>query len=82
MESWNDARASTQAARDHLQQAVALNPTHIESRRNLGSVLAQLKDPQGAREQLQKAIDLGDRDPAVRFELAAALRTLGENAGG
>ncbi len=68
-----------QAARDHLQQAVTLNPTHVESRRNLGSVLAQLKDPQGAREQLQKAIDLGDQDPAVRFELAAVLRTLGEN---
>jgi Flp pilus assembly protein TadD len=67
------------AARDHLQQAAALNPTHVASRRNLGSVLAQLKDPQGAREQLQKAIDLGDQDPAVRFELAAVLRTLGEN---
>jgi tetratricopeptide (TPR) repeat protein len=66
-------------ARDHLQQAVELNPRHVESRRNLGSVLAQLKDPQGAREQLQKAIDLGDQDPAVRFELAAVLRTLGEN---
>jgi Flp pilus assembly protein TadD len=68
-----------QAARDHLQQAVALNPSHVESRRNLGSVLAQLKDPQGACEQLEKAIDLGDEDPAIRFELAAVLRTLGEN---
>jgi Flp pilus assembly protein TadD len=68
-----------EAARDHLQQAVALNPAHFEARRNLGSVLAQLKDPEGAREQLQKAIDLGDEDPAVRFELAAVLRTLGEN---
>jgi Flp pilus assembly protein TadD len=68
-----------EAARDHLQQAVTLNPSHFESRRNLGSVLAQLKDPQAAREQLQKAIDLGDEDPAVRFELAAVLRTLGEN---
>ena len=68
-----------EAARDHLQQAVDLNPSHMESRRNLASVLAQLKDPQGAREQLQKAIDLGDEDPAVRFELAAVLRTLGEN---
>jgi Flp pilus assembly protein TadD len=56
-----------------------LNPSHMETRRNLASVLAQLKDPQGAREQLQKAIDLGDEDPAVRFELAAVLRTLGEN---
>jgi Flp pilus assembly protein TadD len=67
-----------EAARDHLQQAVALNPSHMESRRNLGSVLAQLKDPQGAREQLQNAIDLGDEDPAVRFELAGVLRMLGE----
>jgi len=68
-----------EAARDHLRQAVELNPSHVESRRNLGSVLAQLKDAQGAREQLQKAIDLGDQDPAVRFELSAVLRTLGEN---
>ncbi len=56
-----------------------MNPGHVESRRNLGSVLAQLNDPKGAQEQLQKAIDLGDEDPAVRFELAAVLRTLGEN---
>jgi tetratricopeptide (TPR) repeat protein len=67
------------AARNHLEAAVALNPSHVESRRNLGSVLAQLKDPQGARKQLQEAIDLGDEDPAVRFELAAVLRTLGED---
>src|SRR3984885_9338167 len=67
-----------EAPRNYMQQAGALNPSHTESRRNLGSVLAQLKDPQGAREQLQKAIDLGDEDPAVRFELAAVLRTLGE----
>jgi Flp pilus assembly protein TadD len=67
------------ASRDHLQEAVTLNPSHAESRRNLGSVLAQLKDLQGAREQLQKAIELGEEDPAVRFELATILRTLGEN---
>jgi Flp pilus assembly protein TadD len=67
------------AARDHLQQAVALNPDHYESRRNLGSVLAKLKDNQGAREQLEKAIALGGHDPQVRFELAGVLRALGEN---
>jgi Flp pilus assembly protein TadD len=67
------------AARDHLEQAVTLNPNHAEARRNLGSVLAQFKDLQGAREQLQKAIELGEQDPAVRFELAMILRTLGEN---
>jgi Flp pilus assembly protein TadD len=71
--------ANYEAARDHLEQAVALNPTHFEARRNLGGVLAELNDPQGAREQLQKAIDLGDEDPAVRFELATVLRKLGED---
>ncbi|MFY9802072.1 MAG: tetratricopeptide repeat protein [Candidatus Acidiferrales bacterium] len=77
-----DRRAGKyEAARDHLEQAVALNPNHFESRRNLGSVLAELKDPQGARAQLQKAIALGDQDPAVRFELATVLRTLGDNQG-
>lgn len=67
-----------EAARDHLQQAVALDPDQYESRRNLGSVLAQLKDNQGAREQLEKAILLGGHDPQIRFELAAVLRALGE----
>ncbi|MGA8153823.1 MAG: tetratricopeptide repeat protein [Terriglobales bacterium] len=67
------------AARDHLEQAVALNPSHYESRRNLGSVLAQLKDANGAKEQLEQAIALGGHDPEVRFELAGVLRSLGEN---
>ncbi|MFZ0617235.1 MAG: tetratricopeptide repeat protein, partial [Candidatus Acidiferrales bacterium] len=67
------------AARDHLEQAITVNPAHVESRSNLGSVLAQLKDLPGAKEQLQKAIELGDQDPAVRFELANVLRELGEN---
>jgi Flp pilus assembly protein TadD len=65
------------AARDHLEQAVALNPDHYDSRRNLGSVLAHLKDNQGAREQLEKAIALGSHDPQVRFELVGVLRALG-----
>jgi Flp pilus assembly protein TadD len=66
-------------ARGHLEQAVALNPNHYESRRNLGSVLAQLKDAQGARGQLEKAVAMGGHDPEVRFELAGVLRTLGED---
>ncbi|MGH9529816.1 MAG: tetratricopeptide repeat protein [Terriglobales bacterium] len=66
------------AARDHLQQAVAIDPNHYNSRYNLGVVLAQLKDPNDARVQLEKAIALGAPDPEVRFELASVLRTLGE----
>jgi len=68
-----------QASCNHLQQAVALNPDHYESRRHLGSVLAQLKNNHGAREQLEKAIALGSHDPQVRFELASVLRALGED---
>lgn len=69
------------AARDYLQQAVALNPNHVESRQSLGAVLAKLKDAPGAKEQLEKAIALGSRDPEIRFELAMVLRTLGETQG-
>jgi Flp pilus assembly protein TadD len=66
------------AARKHLEQAVALSPNDFESRSTLGIVLVQLNDPAGAREQLQKALDLGATEPEVHFELAKALRALGQ----
>jgi len=65
-------------ARKHLAEAVALNPNHYNSRYNYGVVLDQLKDPAGARIQLEKAIELGAQEPEIRFELAKVLRTLGE----
>lgn len=61
-----------------LEQAVALNPNHYNSRFNLGISLANLNDPKGAREQFEKALALGAQEPAVRFEYAKVLRTLGE----
>jgi tetratricopeptide (TPR) repeat protein len=45
---------------------------------NLGLVLVQLNDAAGAKVQLEKAIELGVREPQARFELAKVLRTLGE----
>ncbi len=66
------------AARRHLEQAVAFNPSDFNSRVNLGLVLAQLHEPAGAAEQLEKAVELGATEPQVRFELARALRTLGK----
>src|SRR5438477_5797609 len=36
-----------------------LNPNHYNSRYNLGVVLAKLTDYRGAKEQLEKAIELG-----------------------
>ena len=65
-------------AKTHLEQAVAADPNFFNSRYNLGMVLVFLKEWQGAKEQLQKAIDLGATEPQVHFEMAKALRGLGE----
>ncbi|MGP8093946.1 MAG: tetratricopeptide repeat protein [Candidatus Sulfotelmatobacter sp.] len=66
------------AGRTYLEQAVALNPNHYNSRFNLGIALSNLNDPQGARAQFEKALALGASEPQVRFEYAKVLRTLGE----
>jgi tetratricopeptide (TPR) repeat protein len=64
--------------RTFLEEAVALNPNHYNSRFNLGIALSNLNEPQGAREQFEKALALGANEPGVRFEYAKVLRTLGE----
>ena len=67
-----------QAARKHLEEAVALSPNDYNPRVNLGVVLAALNYPAGAKIQLEKALALGTDEPQVHFELAKVLRTLGE----
>ncbi|HEY2466449.1 MAG TPA: tetratricopeptide repeat protein [Terracidiphilus sp.] len=67
-----------QAARKHLEEAVALNPNDSNPRVNLGLVLVQLNDFAGAKIQLERALALGKDEPQVHFELAKVLRTLGE----
>ena len=64
--------------RAFLEEAVALNPNHYNSRYNLGLALANLNDPQGEREQFEKALALGSSEPGMRVEYAKVLRTLGE----
>lgn len=66
------------AGRDFLEKAVKLNPDHYNCHYNLGIALSNLNDAQGAREQFEKALALGAQEPAVRFEYAKVLRTLGE----
>ena len=66
-------------AKTMLEQAVAINPNFSDSRYNLGMVLVFLKEWQEAKEQLQKAIELGVVEAQVHFELAKALRGLGDN---
>ena len=67
-----------QAARKHLQYAVALNPNDYNPRVNLGVVLAALNDLAGAKLQLEKALALGTDEAQVHFELAKVERSLGE----
>jgi len=62
-----------------LEQAVAIEPNFYNSRYNLGMVLVFLKEWKEAKEHLEKAIALGASEPQVHFELAKALRGLGEN---
>ncbi len=65
-------------ARGHLKEAVELNPNYYNARYNLGVSLLEMKDFAGAREQLEKALELGAIEPEVRFKYATVLRNLGE----
>jgi Flp pilus assembly protein TadD len=67
------------AARKHLEEAVAANPNDMNSRVNLGLVLAQLHENAAAKAQLERAVELGATEPQVRIALAKVLRALGEN---
>lgn len=68
-------------AKVYLQQAIAIDPNFFYSRYNLGIVLVILKDYPGAKMNLEKAIELGASQPEVHFELAKALRGMGDTQG-
>ncbi len=65
------------AARAHLEKSLAIDPNYDQAHYTLGMVLAALKDEAGAAREFQQAIKLGDQRPEVRFQLAKALRSLG-----
>jgi len=65
-------------AKEYLEQSVTIDPNFVNSRLNLGMVLVQLKDWAGAKENLEKAIELGTPEAEVHYELGLALRGLGE----
>jgi tetratricopeptide (TPR) repeat protein len=65
-------------ARAHLEQSVALKPDYFQSHTELANILFSLKDLPGAKAQLEKAIELGDKEPAVQYQLAKVLQILGE----
>ena len=78
VDSWSEWRATIARLENTWRKRVILRPNNPMSRFNLGVVLAQLQDAAGAKEQLEKAIELGATEPQVRFELAKVLRMLGE----
>jgi Flp pilus assembly protein TadD len=67
-----------QQARSYLERSAKLKPDSGAPDAALGHVLAQLKDMRGAKEQLEKAIALGDKDDDVKQTLLTVLTSLGE----
>lgn len=65
-------------ARKHLEKAAAINPKHLNTHFDLGAVLAQMHEYGEAEKQFKLAIELGDTEPEVRFELSQALRKQGK----
>jgi tetratricopeptide (TPR) repeat protein len=73
-----NADGNPEQARVHLQESVALDPNNNNSLYNLGIVEVQLHQWEDAATNLQKAIALGIPLPEAHFELAKALRGLGQ----
>ena len=68
-----------QSAKAHLEEAVALVSDFYYSRYYLGATLVTLHEWKEARENLERAIALGDTEPEVHYRLGMALHGLGEN---
>jgi tetratricopeptide (TPR) repeat protein len=67
-----------EAARNHLREAVAIQPDDYSARYNYGTALLQLHDAAEAKEQLEKAVALDNSQADAHFQLALALRALKE----
>jgi predicted CXXCH cytochrome family protein len=70
------AKGQAQAALPHYREAVRIRPEFGRAELGLGAALSAVGDRAGAIAHLQKAA--ADRDPAVRDQAAAALRSLGQ----
>ncbi|MFZ1941195.1 MAG: tetratricopeptide repeat protein [Terracidiphilus sp.] len=68
------------SARGFFERSIALKADYDHPHADLGSTLAALGDFPGAKEQLEKAIDLGDKEPEVEYNLARVLLRMGESA--
>ncbi len=72
-------KGNYQEAKTLLEKAVSLDGNFFYSRSNLGMALVQLREWPEAKQQLEKAIALSDTEPELHFELAKALRGLGDS---
>lgn len=71
-------RGEYEAALPHLERAVAMRPQHYDSRLNLGITLLKLHRLDESKAELQTAASMREASADVHFQLAAALRGLGE----
>jgi tetratricopeptide (TPR) repeat protein len=67
-------------AKEHLQEAIALNPVDASARYYLGLVYVRLDDAPRAKVQLQRSLALGSIQPETHCQLGTVLRNLGEMA--
>jgi Tetratricopeptide repeat len=72
------AAGHRQAALISLGQAVKLHPESAPSRVNLGSVLLEERDAEGAREQFEAALEIDPDMPQAHAGMYYALTRLGE----
>ena len=68
----NDKGKLLPQARDVLQQAIALEPSHLDALELVASVHQMLKDGPAAERALRSAIELQDVDDPCRVELVAS----------
>lgn len=68
-------------ARAHLEEAESLQPNDYNIHYNIGILMVTQRDWQHAIDELKKSIALGEPVPEVHFQLARALRGLGDDEG-
>src|SRR5215470_6361823 len=84
----NSATLFALAIRDHqagrlleaeklYRQALAVDPSHVTSLHHLGIIALQRGQPQAAIEPISRAIAIDAGNPALRYNLAFALQSLG-----
>jgi tetratricopeptide (TPR) repeat protein len=68
-------------ARAHLEEAESIQPNDYNIHYNLGILLVYQREWQHAVDELKKSIALGEPLPEVHFQMARALRGLGDDEG-